>query len=939
MVALTKVSVSRSTPAAGTAAAGQLGTQQTGDAAGRRVASSLDDFADELDPELEVFSTKGFDAKAFTRSFYEQHTEAQAKTFCLQLLEQRGKASDLLQRKVFRHYPKFIESASDLRKMDAGLSELRRGLGKTEFVLQSIQVAASNLERLRTFEEKRLEIANRREKERRKLVKLSSVAGSASADEMQNSATNSGLGRSNGAAQGGSRLDTEALAASLEVSRFKKVQSLYSDASFPLAWLIEAPDKLRLLLHSEAYEDAVALVNRVRKVDVDKFQSDLEAKLQSGEQVDTYMLDEKLWALYYAIRIVEEEAESFLDELLQLLERNQPRLGGRILADGKSSKTQKQQQQQFARHPVELISALGQPVVACRGYLRGRRRFIREVSDEVIYGPLATEPEQCILELAQGVFGAILETSMEFRSLFAETQARSKSNSNNGAKGDAVNAVPDTLQPLFVVWAHEEATRFCTNFVRFLIPGFQESSSAGTGGMTSYELDLYDDATVDDEERELLLGDDLNALAMKGIPFASEKGGLESHVSLNSAQWTSLGTCLRWSLLLCRRLEKEDVLLSFVLARQLGGPLLSAVNALFANAEKALRTQLRRETWQAEQLRVEGRIANEEAGLTLTASGQTAYSVVGTILERVKQIYKRSYATRTATLEARIVEGLVGLLGVYLDNLVHAAGAWPAKLDGSRDKFEEFILAQSRRGESYQGICTKIERPLTYREKRCVTILMSGPYSNAQLLGMIADALYVSTDLSTRAVENFEKLFKRRVRTLRKFLSSVRSLDNDESPWRMLCDAFVTRNANSFLEDVLQWSQFNYSSGQRVDAVQEDRAAVSPNFERLANVLADLKNLGTKILGGHSCALDMVASIVEHMIDKLEADGMPSAIFGPVDGPTNSKRLAADLHLLLQLPQTLLQRQPSEEATAKVESILQKTGAYAALARPTAKQG
>lgn len=888
-----------------------------------------EEFGEMIDNELDLFSRSDFDAKRFTQAFYEQNTEAQAKAFCMQLLEHRGKATDHLQRMVFKHYPKFIESAEDLRKMDAGLSELRRGLGKTEFVLQSIQVAASNLERLRTFEEKRLEVAKRREKERRKLVKLSSAAAAAAATAAASasgaqrnfsdiSGARTSLGGGNRVEQ---RLDAEALAASLEASRFKKVQSLYSDESFALSWLIEAPDKLQLLLHREAFEEAVDLVKRVRSVDLDAFQVQVEAKLQRGEHVDTYMLDEKLWALYYAIRVVEEEAEEFLDDLLQLLEKNQHRLGGRVLADYSESSLQ------YCRHPVELVSALGEPVVACRGYLRGRRRFIREISDEVIYGPLATEPEQCIIELAQGVFGAILETSIEFCALFSKNHAEgaggkfpSKERATLATLDEKrARTVPDTLQSLFVVWAHEEVTRFCTNFVRFIIPGYQEQSREELEGATG----------SNEETSETMLGDDLNALAMKGIPFPSEKNPISSPISLSDAQWSSLGTCLRWTLVLCRRLEKEEVVLGFVVARQLGGPIRAVVDSLFASSEKALRTQLRRETWQAERLRVESRMANSGAGLALTSSGQAAYSVVGKILDRIKNVYKTSYATRTEALEGRIVDGIIGVLKTYLENLVHAAGAWSAKLDGSRDKFEEFVFAQARRGEGYRGICSKIDRPLSYREKRCVTILMSEPYSNAQILGMIADVLYVSTDLSVRAVENFEKLFKRRVQALRDFLSSVRSLDNEESPWRMLCDAFVTRNANRYLEDVVQWSQFNYSSIQRGDT---GPAQISPNFERMATVLGDLKNLAEKILGGHSCALDMVASIVEHMIDKLEADGMAAAIFGPVDGEANAVRLAEDLNLLLKLPTTLMQREPSDEAVAKVKSILKSTGAAAILA-------
>jgi hypothetical protein len=122
---------------------------------------------------------------------------------------------------------------------------------------------------------------------------------------------------------------------------------------------------------------------------------------------------------------------------------------------------------------------------------------------------------------------------------------------------------------------------------------------------------------------------------------------------------------------------------------------------------------------------------------------------------------------------------------------------------------------------------------------------------------------------------------------------------------------------------VLQWSQLDYQSARAAAAP----LGISPNFERLAKALTELKAKALTQLGGHGCALDIVASVSEHILVKLENDGTPQAIFGPVEGEHNKARLRADLGMLVNLTRELFQREPSDQSQELLRHIVAKTGA------------
>jgi len=869
--------------------------------------------------ELALFAAAGFRAEAAAERFLETQSAAAARAYVERLAALRGTAGAALQRKVFRHYPKFVAAARDLRLVEASLTALRRDLGKTEFVLQSVERAAADLERLHDFEEARLQAAKRREKERRSLLLQHSDedAIAASSPSSRASTLASAVPILAGALQFYAGVDNahqkrRGIGASLENSRFKKVQALYCEedgpSKFELAWVIRAPDRLDLLLHNSLYQEAVDLIKKVRKTDLDTFQRDLEFKMQNGEDLDTFVLDEQLWALHFAKDMTEMKAGNFLDWLLSKLEQNEELQLPRFSEAGAAQRM----------HPVVYLRALGKHELACRGFLAGKRRRNQEISSEVMYSPLATDPEQCILELAESIFKELLEANLSFKELFVETGDNENKEEEELKELDDSEPIPNTLQSLFLVWSKEEVVRFCANFVRFLLPGCKsenvEQAKSIIGGDETMLQTKQDSQSTED-------GDDMSAVAMKGIPFRSEQRELENLLNLSLEEWRMLGSCLRWTLLLCRRLEKEGMILGFVVARQLKVPLYTAIESLFEHAEKDIRSCLRRETWQTALLQVETREGESSPGVSLTKSAQKLYELVNEIFSKLMRIYSSSFVTSTIALEKRITCCMASMLSVYLDNLVHAAGAWPATLDSSREKFEEFVMAGARRGEGYQSICSKFERPLSYRERRVVSILMSEPYSNAQSFSIISNALYVSTDLIPRVRENFEKLFKKQVPVLRNLETSSGSLENDSSHWRMLCDALVTRISSKLLEDVLQWSNFDYTAKAKISS------EMSPNFERLTNELVELKTLASEKLGGHSCALDILASITEFMLEKLTANGSPGTIFGPVEGKENASRLSADVHLLLKLPETLVDREVAKTAQKMADMILEGTNA------------
>eukprot|EP00516_Mucochytrium_quahogii_P008716 CAMPEP_0203765622 /NCGR_PEP_ID=MMETSP0098-20131031/18512_1 /ASSEMBLY_ACC=CAM_ASM_000208 /TAXON_ID=96639 /ORGANISM=" , Strain NY0313808BC1" /LENGTH=871 /DNA_ID=CAMNT_0050661889 /DNA_START=318 /DNA_END=2933 /DNA_ORIENTATION=+ len=814
-----------------------------------------------LDGDLERFAVEDFDAKSFAKKYYENRTDAQAKAYCVYLMQRKASAAQQLQRRVFKHYPKFIESSLDLQEMESDMSKLRRCLGKNDFLLSTIENAATGMSKIRS-KDKEPHGDGKKTKPQKEFTGLEKVD----------------------------------LRDSLELTRFKNVQALICGEDFEGQHLIDAPDRIQLLLHKNAYQDAVDLINEITSLDVEGMQVDLRQKLIG---VDPYMLEERLWGLRFAKQMVEEKAEELVEELVSALEMNvevsdrDPGVDPITHADlsnidGSVKKS--------ANHPVLLLQKLGRNEIASRGFLHGRAACIKELSDEVIYSSLASDPEQCILELSQRIFRRILETNQDFSKLFLTGDKLAK----NGYS-------PDALLSCLMVWNKNQVAHYCLNFCRFLLPGYK----GGEPGQFEQSVESILNGGDSNETEE-------NMSLKAGVPFASEVKGHDGNlVTLTNEEWRILGNCLRWTLLLCRRLEKDGLTLNFMVTRQLKEPLNVALESIFTLVERNLRYHLSQEKWHSEQLRVEGRGSDGNSVLSLTESGQKAYELVHGLIRKVKKIYSTNYSTTTMALEARIIQGISSTLQTYLDNVVHFAGAWSAKFADSREEFEEAVLSNMRRGDSYQQICKKLGN-LGYREKRVVTVLMSEPFTVDQLLSMISDVLYMSTDLIKRTRENFEKLFKRQIEPLRNLERSL-DLEVDSSPWRLLSDAFVTRTARKMLNDVLHWSDFDYSK----PTGHLPRLGVSPNFDNFAKAMHDLKKTTMKRLGNHSSGQVLVSSVSEHILVKLEGQGTPSAIFGPVDA-SQKPRLSADLQLVLDLPLSLFNREPSQRARDCVNNISTK---------------
>lgn len=96
--------------------------------------------------ELEVdFSSPSYEPEGFAYNYYRSHSHAQAFAFARTLDEQKAVATQLIQRKVYKHYEKFIESSKVVATVQTDLGKLRRSLGQLDTSLQSLQTQAENL--------------------------------------------------------------------------------------------------------------------------------------------------------------------------------------------------------------------------------------------------------------------------------------------------------------------------------------------------------------------------------------------------------------------------------------------------------------------------------------------------------------------------------------------------------------------------------------------------------------------------------------------------------------------------------------------------------------------------------------------------------------------------------------------------------------------------
>ena len=777
----------------------------------------------ELAEAVKEFGVAGFDAKRKAREYYRQGSDVEVTSTCASLAKQRHDCSQLLARKVFRYGHFFLTSADDLENMESRLSQLRRTMGKTEYLLSTIETAANNLD-----------------------VEAVGLHSSTSwSDEERHEQEKS----------------------SLPDLRFKQILALSSTDDHPLKWLLESPRLLSLKLHQDSLTDAIEIINRAKASQV------------SGE-------GELMWAAQYAQGLVAKESERLSARLAGLLEDDDGVSSERLM------RAEKQKHDNINEHPVMLLRQLGLGDLACSAFLRGKSRRLQRTLSEITSSSLATEPEQCMVELGQAIFGGILDTHREFQRLFSSEQDK---------------AFPDAWRACFAMWTKEHCSRYIATFVRFLLPGCASE---------------YKSKIVEQREQEQARDQpqDSNWLAFefeKPINLGEyQKENQSSMVLLSNDEWRVLGNCLRWTLLLCKRLEKEGVSLSFLVARQLQAPLNAALDSIFVKAGRSARFALDGDTFKSEQLRVESREGADELVLSLTSSGQTMYQLVHDLIRKIKRIYSTSYSTATASLESRITNRLVSLLDTYMANLVHASGAWPVTI-------EDMALASARRGDgigsTIEKIKAKLGRDLDAKEERVVAVLVGKRISESQALAILANVLFVSTDLAVRARENIEKLFRRPVPSLREFEGSFKYL-------RACCDAFESRTASRLLEDVLQWSHFDYQSSTPPTTATESGVVVSANFARLVASLTQLRSLVEKRLGKGERSNDLLASIVDRLLEMLFAGGPSQQIFGPVRGKENKKRFAADLRMLVEKCEELAGRAPKEKIAHTIRQMITEHG-------------
>lgn len=144
-----------------------------------------------------------------------------------------------------------------------------------------------------------------------------------------------------------------------------------------------------------------------------------------------------------------------------------------------------------------------------------------------------------------------------------------------------------------------------------------------------------------------------NSILTSGIPFDSEEMERQRQfvpgiMVLTPDDWSVLGTCLRWTMLLCRKIEKDQQLtLGFCVTRELHAPLAAAIQGAYRSLETNLRAALLEEQWVTTHLRVEGspEQLNESRQVSLTSSAVRLYDLVHALMRNIKKVLSPNYPT------------------------------------------------------------------------------------------------------------------------------------------------------------------------------------------------------------------------------------------------------------------------------------------------------
>mmetsp|Transcript_14285 Transcript_14285/g.18746 ORF Transcript_14285/g.18746 Transcript_14285/m.18746 type:complete len:846 (+) Transcript_14285:288-2825(+) len=819
---------------------------------------------------LEAFSKNSFKPKDYAVSYFKQHSRAEAREHCGNILDQKNAATLQLQRKIYQHYPNFIASANDI-------SESRKELAS---VRQSIENIGENVTRLRNAANVLVKANSRYGTQTR----VASFGG-----RMQQSISGLPTTESNPLNGFSSVLANE--------NRFNTVVAL---SSGEMRWILEAPDTLDVLIYERRYKEAVDLIAQVREHEM-KDSGYVKEKSGVSSRKSRCSEGDQKWALNRA----KEKVNMRADEVKAILLR--------ILSDGKSLSD--------SDHPVSLLQSLGEEQEGCDAFFRGQAEFINRGCRAIMASSLASDPERCVKEVARRVFRGILETVLIFR----RTLMRNENGEHEIGSSRHL--------PKLVLWSHQVVQRFCSHFNRFALPEFRKSSENGNS------INSGDVVQVIQVDSASLLG---TAIKFGSEKVIKDKNGLEQVaisglLLLNQEEWKILGACLKHTMLLCRRLEKEHLSLGFSVAKELYEPLRAAIKGAFRNLESKLRIELLKDNWKLTPLKVEGstrpNAKDTNRRLSLTDSAFGLYDLMHEVMKRIKKILSPTYST-TSLLQEDVAYASHLTLLKYVQNVLHAAGAWPlgVELASTMESssfwlathLEDVVLSLVRRGNSTDTVISiltrdHLKRELTDLEKRTVTVLVLAPWTMNQRLAQIADVYFIISDLSKRVRQNLEKIFKRTESRL--FLFQDEPSDQAEKYLHLICASYCKQKATYLLEDVLRWSHLDYSISAE--------GYISENFVRVGEKLLDLKNKTKKILG-EEVAVKIVTLIVEVMLFKIssgwevdEAARSKSVkqLFH-VEKQEERSQLFKDIEYLRDQTKTLFEKKPSAKANEFAEFVL-----------------
>lgn len=487
---------------------------------------------------------------------------------------------------------------------------------------------------------------------------------------------------------------------------------------------------------------------------------------------------------------------------------------------------------------------------------------------------VANDPEQCVVELAQRVFRGILDCVSSFEEIFMASEIFNK----------------QLHLPLLVRWSTTQLTTFSSHFTRFLLPEFRPQQ----------QQQQQIDSVVNVEQDVIRFRSEITS------PMYSARGLLV----LSSKEWTALGACLRYTLLLCRRLEKQHFSLMFCLEKQLSTALGAAIEGGFRNLQMQISREIKREEWQMQQLEIESAVDKEEErdreqALSLTSSALRLYDLMHEMIRNVNKIISPQYIT-TNGLRGVVTDWIVDTFKVYIANVVNIAGAWVV-IDYNPTRFEDEIHLMKQRGESVQRISDTLTQLVGHElspfEQRVLKTVHLPSYTTAQQIGQIADVHYITCDLIPRVRRKLEKVFGSKIEALYdvKFVSG----ETVEEAVGMLCRAFGRRRAVFFLDDILRWSQFDYSK-------ESWSSKTTGEFQRAQSELLSLKNIVMVSLG-EKISRDVIEIILDEIICKLCANHLRDeeeeqkrsilSLFGSVS-ETGLEVLCGDLFSLLDILET-----------------------------------